>query len=163
MHAALAEYEQAKLLERTRRGKVGRIQAGHACGSGVPFGYRYVSEPRKGYWEIDESEAAIVRQMFVWCLGGMLTRATATRLTEARVSTPSERSGARKTRKLLPRGLWGASTARQILHNPAYMGEAIWAKQCNISKTRRKPRPEAEWVRLAVPAIIHRETFATAP
>jgi site-specific DNA recombinase len=162
MRGALAEYERAKLLERTRRGKVGRIQAGHAWGSGVPFGYRYISEPRKGYWEIDESEAAIVRQMFAWCLGGMPTRAIATRLTEARVSTPSERSGARKTRKMLPRGLWGAGTVRQILHNPAYTGEAIWGKQRNISKTRRKPRPEAEWVRLAVPAIIDRETFAAA-
>jgi site-specific DNA recombinase len=33
MRGALAEYERAKILERTRRGTVGRIQAGHAWGS----------------------------------------------------------------------------------------------------------------------------------
>jgi hypothetical protein len=49
MPGALAEYERAKLLERTRQGKVGCIQAGYAWGSGVPFGYRCVGELRKGH------------------------------------------------------------------------------------------------------------------
>ena len=36
MRGALAEYERAKTLERTRRGLVGRIQAGHPHGGGCP-------------------------------------------------------------------------------------------------------------------------------
>ena len=81
MRGALAEYERAKLLERTRRGKVGRIQAGYAWGSGAPFGYRYVGEPRKGRWDVDDEEASIVRRIFQLSLGGMSTRGIATQLT----------------------------------------------------------------------------------
>jgi site-specific DNA recombinase len=162
IRGALAEYERAKLLERTRRGKVGRVQSGQAWGSGVPFGYRYVSEPRKGWWEVDELEAPIVRQMFAWCISGLPTRAIATQLTSARVPTPSERAGARHTKKTLPSGVWGPQTVRQILRNSAYKGEAIWGKQQNVSKTTRRRRPEHEWVRLAVPVIIDAETFDAA-
>src|SRR5262245_14887567 len=100
--------------------------------------------------------------MFAWCVGGMPTRTIATRFSEARVPTPSERAGARKTRKYLPSGLWGPGTVRQILHSLAYTGEAIWGKRRNVTKTTRKPRPEAEWVRLRVPPIIDTDTFTAA-
>src|SRR5919108_2381970 len=39
MRGALAEYERAKTLERTRRGKIGRAKAGHPPGGQVPLGY----------------------------------------------------------------------------------------------------------------------------
>src|SRR6266850_2405127 len=68
MRGAFAEYERAKLLERTRRGTMGRIQAGHAWGSGVPFGYRYVPEPHGGRWDVDDDEAALVRRIFALCV-----------------------------------------------------------------------------------------------
>jgi site-specific DNA recombinase len=162
MRGALAEYERAKLLERTRRGKVGRIQAGYAWGSGVPFGYRYVGEFRKGYWEVDDEEAAIVHRMFSLCISGMSTRKIATQLTAERLPTPSERSRNRRTCKVLPPGVWGQQTVRQILRNTAYKGEAIWGKQQNVTKTTRRRRPEHEWVRLAVPPIIDADTFEAA-
>lgn len=105
MRGALAEYERAKLLERTRRGKVGCIQAGYAWGSGVPFGYRYVGEPRKGRWDVDDEEAAIVRRIFTMCINGMSTPGIATQLTAERLPTPSERSRNRRTCKVLPPGV----------------------------------------------------------
>ena len=117
MRGALAEYERAKLSERTRRGKVGRIQAGQAWGSGVPFGYRYVGEPWKGGWDVDDEEASIVRRIVQLSLGGMSTRGISTQLTTERIPTPSERMSARRTRKVLPRGVWGQQTVRQILRN----------------------------------------------
>src|SRR5882724_584673 len=159
---ALAAYEWAKLLERTRRGKVGRIQAGYAWGSGVPFGYRYVGEPRKGRWDVDDEEAAIVRRIFTMCINGMATRGIATQLTAERLPTPSERSRNRRTCKVLPPGVWGQQTVRQMLRNTAYKGEAIWGKQQNVTKTTRRRRPEHEWVRLPVPPIIDADTFEAA-
>jgi site-specific DNA recombinase len=162
MRGALAEYERAKLLERTRRGKVGRIQAGYAWGSGVPFGYRYVGEPRKGRWDVDDEEAAIVRRIFTMCINGMATRGIATQFTAERLPTPSERYRNRRTCKILPPGVWGQQTVRQILRNTAYKGEAIWGKQRNVTKTTRRRRPEHEWVRLAVPPIIDADTFEAA-
>ena len=162
MRGALAAYERAKLLERTRRGKVGRIQAGYAWGSGVPFGYRYVGEPRKGRWDVDDEEAAIVRRIFTMCINGMATRGIATQLTAERLPTPSERSRNRRTCKVLPPGVWGQQTVRQMLRNTAYKGEAIWGKQQNVTKTTRRRRPEHEWVRLPVPPIIDADTFEAA-
>jgi site-specific DNA recombinase len=52
MRGALAEYERAKLLERTQRGRIGRAKAGHPWGQ-VPFGYRAIREPHGGRWEVD--------------------------------------------------------------------------------------------------------------
>jgi site-specific DNA recombinase len=63
----IAEYERAQIRERTRRGKLHRARAGsQAVMSGAPYGYRYVkkTEHNEGYWEIDETEAEVVRQVF---------------------------------------------------------------------------------------------------
>jgi len=43
-------------LEYIKRGKLGRVKAGHHGGGGVPLGYQYISEPHKGRFEIDEEE-----------------------------------------------------------------------------------------------------------
>jgi site-specific DNA recombinase len=162
MRGALTEYERAKRLERTRRGTVGRIKAGNAWASGVPFGYRYVPEPHGGRWDVDDEEAAIVRRIFTMCVSGMSTRKIAMQLTTERLPTPSERHNNHRTYKVLPAGVWGQQTVRQMLSNTAYRGEAIWGKQQNVTKTTRRRRPEHEWVRLAVPPIIDADTFDTA-
>jgi site-specific DNA recombinase len=125
MRGALAEYERAKILERTRRGMVGRIQAGHAWGTGVPLGYRYIPEPHGGRWEVDEDEAALVRRIFTLCLSGLSTRKIATQLTVERIPTPSQRHMDHRTHKKPPLGVWGHPTVRRILTNPAYMGQAV--------------------------------------
>jgi site-specific DNA recombinase len=63
----IAEYERAQIRERTRRGKLHRARGGHqAVMSGAPYGYRFVrkTEITVGYWEIIESEAEVVREVF---------------------------------------------------------------------------------------------------
>src|ERR687887_362364 len=87
MRGALAEYERAKTGERTMRGRIGRVKAGHPHGGHAPLGYRYVSEPHAGHWEIEPEEAALVRRIFALCLSGMSTRAIARQLTRERVPT----------------------------------------------------------------------------
>ena len=144
MRGALAEYERAKLMERTRRGTVGRIQAGHAWASGVPFGYQYVPQPHGGRWDVDDDEAALVRRIFTMCVSGMSTRGIAMQLTAERLPTPSERHRNHQTYKVLPAGVWGQQTIRQMLSNTAYRGEAIWGKQQNVTRTTRRRRPEHE-------------------
>jgi site-specific DNA recombinase len=61
MRGALAEYERAKMLERMKRGSVGRANAGNTWGGQVPLGYRAIREPHKARWEVDPEEATIVR------------------------------------------------------------------------------------------------------
>jgi DNA invertase Pin-like site-specific DNA recombinase len=91
MRGALAEYERAKILERMKRGAVGRIQAGHPWGGSVPLGYRYVPAPHGGHWEIDAEEAALVRRIFQLCVEGVPTRRIALILTSEHIPTPADR------------------------------------------------------------------------
>ena len=63
----IAEYERAQIRERTRRGKLHRARTGHqAVMAGAPYGYRFVkkTEHTEGYWEINETEAHVVREVF---------------------------------------------------------------------------------------------------
>src|SRR5450432_3662046 len=63
----IAEYERAQIRERSRRGKAHRARGGsHAVMSGAPYGYRYVrkSQHMDAFYEIDEGEAEIVREVF---------------------------------------------------------------------------------------------------
>src|SRR6266545_4668384 len=63
----IAEYERAQIAERCRRGKLHRARAGAvAVLASAPYGYRYVkkSEHADAYYEIDEVEARVVREVF---------------------------------------------------------------------------------------------------
>jgi site-specific DNA recombinase len=63
----IAEYKRAQIRERTRRGKLHRARTGHqAVMSCAPYGYRYVkkTDHMDGFWEIDELQAQVVRDVF---------------------------------------------------------------------------------------------------
>jgi site-specific DNA recombinase len=66
----IAEYERAKILERSRRGKRHKAQVGAVSVlSGAPYGYRYITVAEGGgqaRYEICEDEAQVVRQVFAW-------------------------------------------------------------------------------------------------
>jgi site-specific DNA recombinase len=71
IRASIAEYEKAKILERSKRGKRGKAQSGFVLvGARPPYGYRVVSEPHKSWLEIDEEEAKIVRFVYQLYLYG---------------------------------------------------------------------------------------------
>lgn len=156
MRGALAEYERAKILERTRRGGLGRAKAGNPWGGQVPLGYRYISEPHGGRWVIDEDEAALVRRIYALCLSGMSTYAIALQLSRERVLTRGN------GRRILQAGIWQASSVHRMLTNEAYAGRTYWNKYERTSKTTRRLRPREEWIAIAVPAIIDEATFQAA-
>jgi site-specific DNA recombinase len=65
----VAEYERAKILERSRRGKRRAARTGSVnVFSGAPYGYRYVGKHDGGVprYEILADEARIVRRIFAW-------------------------------------------------------------------------------------------------
>jgi site-specific DNA recombinase len=153
MRGALAEYERAKIVERTRRGSLGRAQAGNPWGGAVPLGYRAVREPHKARWEIDEAEAALVRRIFAMGMSGLSTYTIAFQLSQER--QPTRGNGCRR----LPPVIWQESTVHKILTNEAYAGRTYWNKYARTSKTTRRQRPREEWVAIPVPAIIDEATF----
>src|SRR5436189_2187694 len=117
----ISEYERAKIMERSRRGKRHGAQVGKVSVlAGAPYGYRYVTKQEgagEASFEIVWEEARVVRQVFEWvgrdrCSIGEVRR----RLEAAKEHT--------RTGKIV----WDRATIGGMLHNPAYKGEAAFGK-----------------------------------
>ena len=117
----LAEYERAKILERSRRGKRHAAHQGEVSVlSGAPYGYRYIGKHIGGGVARDEGqadEAHIVRQIFQWIGHERVSIGEVCRRLQAQ-GCPT-RSG---------KPAWDRSTVAGILKNPAYAGAAAFGK-----------------------------------
>jgi site-specific DNA recombinase len=166
----VAEYERAKILERSRRGKRHKAQTGQVSVlSGAPYGYRYISVYEgsgEARYEIVPNEAQTVRQVFAW-------------VGEKRVSLHEV------CRRLKQQGVptrcgkatWDAKTIHGMLNNPAYRGQAAFGKThlgpphpaLRLSRNQRVPAaqttnavPSEQWQHIPVPAIVDEDAFAAA-
>jgi site-specific DNA recombinase len=158
VQAAIAEYERARIQERTRRGRLFWARQGRPVSAKVPFGYRYVprSQARPPTTEVDASEATVVQKIFHWYAEARLTpRQIALRLTAEGVPTPLGRNS-----------YWDPSSIRLLLRCEAYLGNWFLnrhrADAEGPSHPRRKQRPREEWIPVPVPALIERALFAKA-
>jgi len=165
----VAEYERAKILERTRRGRLFAARQGKLSAiAHAPYGYRYVCK-REGdgeaRWDIVLQHARLVKEMFTWVgLGGLSLGEVKRRLGEREISSPTGRTR------------WDRATVRGILLNPAYTGTAQYGKtRLFPRKPGRRPRrgdppiprrdkvPQAtspeEQEPIHVPSIVSRELF----
>ena len=115
----VAEYERAKILERSRRGKRHAAKRGSVnVLAGAPYGYRYLGKHDGGgaaRYEIVAEQARVVQQVFDW-------------VGRDRVSIGEV------CRRLRQQGC-PTSSVWAMLRNPAYKGEAAFGK------TRVGPRP----------------------
>ena len=75
MQGMFAEYERAKIMERSRRGKRHAATRGLVnVLSAAPYGYRYVTRHEgdgQAAYEIDDEQANVVRQVFNWAAVAM--------------------------------------------------------------------------------------------
>jgi site-specific DNA recombinase len=170
LQGMFAEYERAKVLERSRRGKRHRAQAGAVSTlSRAPYGYRYVTRAAGGgiaRYDVDEATAGIVRQIFAWVGHEGLTLATVCRRLHA-AGIPSPTGNAH----------WSRPMIHSLLLNPAYAGQAVYGRRRCIPWTpplhpprghdglprrpfRQIPAPADQHIRVPVPAIIDEGLFA---
>ena len=171
MQGMFAEYERAKIMERSRRGKRHAASRGSVnVLSGAPYGYRYISK-REGdgqaAYEINDEQAVVVKQIFEW-------------VGRDRVSIGEV------SRRLKEKGIvsakgkpwWERTSVWAILKNPAYYGAAAFGKT-RVGPRRpglRTPRGHSktprrtgstydteanEQITIAVPAIISEALFAS--
>jgi site-specific DNA recombinase len=129
----IAEYERAQIAERCRRGKLHRARAGAVSVlSHAPYGYRYVkrTEHADAFFEIDELEAPIVREIF--------DRYVEQRESIVQIARSLSEQGV-PTRTATPR--WGASTIWAILRNPAYSGRAAHGRRRVTGAPAKPTRP----------------------
>src|SRR6266496_3440719 len=165
----IAEYERAKILERSRRGKRHGAQVGKVSVlGGAPYGYRYVTKQEgagEASFEIVWEEARVVRQVFEWvgrdrCSIGEVRR---------RLEAAQERTRTGKT-------TWDRATIGGMLHNPAYKGEAAFGKTVieplrpRLRAQRGRPLqpkrasshqdvPTEQWMHIPVPALVDGTLF----
>ena len=166
----IAEYERAQILERSRRGKRHRAQAGEVSVlSGAPYGYRYrrKTDEAPAAYVVEEAEARVVRRIYeMYTVEGLSIGEITRRLNNQGVPT-------RKA------GRWERSVVWGVLRNPAYRGMACFGKTRISARTRvMRPqrrrgvtmpgttasheRPRAEWTEIPVPALVTEESFARA-
>ena len=117
----VAEYERAKILERSRRGKRHAARQGAVSVlSGAPYGYRYIDKHTGGgvaRYEVQADEARIVRRIFAWIGRERVSIGEACR--RLRAEGCLTRSG---------KPAWDRATVWGILRNPAYAGMAAFGK-----------------------------------
>src|SRR5512143_1811879 len=166
----IAEYERAKILERSRRGKQHAARRGSVnVLSGAPYGYRYIGKHEgdgEARYQVLAEEARVVRKLFEWvgrerCSIGEVCR----RLQRDGVPT---RTG---------KPAWDRATVWLILKNPAYRGKAAFGKTRagEFKPQRLRPqrgRPEQprhpvstvetsqeDQIFIDVPALVSEELF----
>ena len=167
----IAEYERAQILERSRRGKRHRAQAGEVSVlGGAPYGYRYIRKTDEALaaYIVEESEARVVQRIYeMYTVDGLSIGEITRRLNAEGI--PTRNRSAR----------WERSVVWAVLRNPAYRGAACFGKTRISTRTRvmryqrrcgmttsyataGHERPREEWIEIPVPALVSEETFARA-
>ena len=167
----ISEYERAQILERSRRGKRHRAQAGEvSVMSGAPYGYRYVrkTDVAPAAYVVLEAEARVVERIYkMYTVDGLSIGEITRRLNAEGI--PTRKASAR----------WERSTVWAVLRNSAYRGVACFGKTRASSRTRvirpqrrrgvttpsmtaGHERPREEWIEIPVPALVSEDSFARA-
>ncbi|WP_410529946.1 recombinase family protein [Wolbachia endosymbiont (group A) of Chalcis sispes] len=167
MQGAIAEYERAKMIERYRRGRISTAKKGSVSVIGkASYGYRYIKKGgigEEGKFEINEEEAKVVRELFMW-------------VGEERIRTIEAicRLKERSIRTQTGKERWNRSTIQQILKNPVYKGQAVYGRT-KVGQVKPKVRPQRNagrqksysmysqdkenWIYIAVPRIVDEGLF----
>ena len=165
----IAEYEKAKILERTRRGKHHNVKSGRLVTSMGPYGYKYIINDKSrsipGHYEVIPEEAEIVKLVFKLLIDEEVSlRGIAIELTKRGIPP---RKGEN----------WQLSTLSRLLRNETYIGVTYYNKSVsveptnNVNKYRRHKnsgrniRPKEQWMPINLPdnlRIIDKKTFAAA-
>jgi len=168
VQGVIAEYERAKISERSRRGKLHAARTGQVsvlCGA--PYGYRFVGKQQGGgqaRYEIVIEQARVVQQIFAWVARERVSLTEVCRRLEQQ-GEPSPSGQAR----------WNSSTVGYMLQNPAYRGSAgfgksrVIARQPRLRPRRGKPdvprrsysvtRQDTKPESIPVPALVSAEEF----
>jgi site-specific DNA recombinase len=165
----IAEYEKTKIRERSRRGRLFAARSGQVSVlNKAPYGYRYVTKLEGGgeaRYVVEFAEAKTVQEMFTWCgIEGCSLTQICNRLREKGIVTKKGKT------------TWDRVTVRDMLRNPAYMGEARFNKVHTVPArprlrprrgttpyprrpTAKQPTPLEDQIPIAVPAIVEPALF----
>lgn len=166
VQGAVGRFELRQILIRSMRGKLRAAREGCVSViSNAPYGYRYIRKHVEGgenKFEINEEEAKVVREVFMWIGEERISiREAVKRLREASVRTQTGKE------------VWHSSTIHKMLKNPAYKGQAAYGKtkagpvmlevKPKKSNSRRThsiySTDEENWIHIPVPKIVDEDLF----
>jgi site-specific DNA recombinase len=169
MQGMIAEYERAKILERTRRGRRFAARQGKLSAiAHAPYGYRYVPKHAAGgeaRYQVLPEESQHVKAMFTWVgIEGLSLGDVSRRLRDQGVPTATGQAR------------WDRATIRGILLNPAYQGTAKYGKTRLVPRKNERraqrggpPTPRSDKIavpttateqeEIAVPALVSADLF----
>jgi DNA invertase Pin-like site-specific DNA recombinase len=163
MLGVVAEYEHAKIIERTTRGRLHRLHQGELTSTGhriFGYDYRRKTPTAPAALIINETQAAIVRSIFEMFASGEYGLVTICRHLEAQGILT--RTG---------KALWDNDRIKEMLKNETYAGIRYFnrltaGKNASEGKTSKRSRwverDRQEWIPVKVPAIVSRELFDKA-
>ncbi len=160
IQGVIAEYERAKITERTRRGRLFWARQGRPVPGRVPYGYTRI--PRQGdeppSMEVNPETAQLVRQIYDWYVNDNLSYWQITRRLTNMGTPPRRRRG---------HTYWNPASVRCILMNDAYLG--TWyvnrhklESRGGQMRPRQVKRGRDEWIPIPIPALISPEVFLKA-
>lgn len=136
---AVAQQARRETRHRVTRGMLGQLERGFMIADAA-FGYRRVVQtssdgtPIGTRWEIDEKEAAIVREMYAMRRAGRSYQAIAAWLNRQGIPSP------RKPRKG-QNSYWRQGTVYRLLANTIYAGVFVWQGSAfSVAKAQRSGR-----------------------
>jgi site-specific DNA recombinase len=145
------------LAQKTRRGLRGCVEAGRA-GGGLCYGYDVVRESKSGnvsiagVRRINETEAAVVREIFRAFVSGRSPRRIAHKLNHKRIPAPRNASWTASTIN------GNAARGTGILNNELYIGRLIWNRLTYVKdpvtgKRVSRPNPKSDWIIREIPEL----------
>src|SRR5215471_205485 len=161
MLGAFSEFERAKIIERTTRGRLHRLRMGEMSSNGHRiFGYHYVKKTSTApaTLAINEEQAAVVRSIFEMFASDEFGLVTISRhLEERRVLTSKGRQR------------WDNDRIKRMLKNETYAGIRHFNRMTRVKKGDRQGkklirgqwvyRDRPDWIAVKVPAIVSRDLF----
>jgi site-specific DNA recombinase len=170
-HSIFQTHERMKIKERFRLGKVRKAKEGHIVATEAPYGLTFVvkngkhgdSDFHQGYYEINEQELPVLKNIFTWADEGSTLRAIVKKLQD--LGIPPRKS---------KRGVWNTSTLSTLLRNKTFIGEGHYGASYavvpikplkaevykKIKKTSRRSKPEEEWIIIPTPKVIDEDLFS---
>ncbi len=153
--ATIAEYEREKIVQRTTRGRIQKVEAGNVLVHRyAPYGYRTGTLEGKDTLVIHESEAKIVRLIFQWYTVGdeqgepVPVRTICRKLADMGIPSPQDLR--HRINKLQDWAHWHPATISGILSSETYKG--TW----HYRPAGREP------LAVNVPAIVDENTWRLA-
>ncbi|TPG68558.1 recombinase family protein [Brevibacillus laterosporus] len=148
IQGSIAQYNKAKILANSKRGRLKKIQSNQMMGIRRIYGYSY--DKTHDILAINEEEEKAINKMVDYLLNQELSISEiAKKLSEEYVKAPLG-------------NVWYQSTISKILKNETYTGNFYYgkteSKQVNGKKTK-VDKPREEWMKIEIPAIIDQSTF----